>query len=68
MESFDRCNSLALDLMSRVQAGVDSSTVDDYRAGPTLALAAAFLGPGQAHRAAQDIDEAQMSIDRHINF
>jgi hypothetical protein len=67
-EAFDGYDILALDLKRWIQAGVDSSSVDNDRTSSTFSLAAAFLGTCQAQRPSQEINKTQMSIDHHAYF
>ena len=62
-----RADVAALDLADRDEAAVDDLAVDEDRARPALALAAAFLRPGQAQVQAQDVQEAAPARDRDLD-
>ncbi len=57
-QAFDRPELRAIGLADRHEAAVDHLAVEDDRAGAALALAAAFLGAGEAEVLAQHVEEA----------
>ena len=56
-QALDGLDGGAIRLIREHQAGVDGLAVHEHRARAALALAAAFLGPGQAQVLAQHVDE-----------
>ena len=44
------------------QAGVDPPVVDQHRAGAALAAVAAFLGAGQGHALAQEVEQGHPRV------
>ena len=66
-QALDRANVPALDLADRHEAAVDDLAVEQHRARPALALAAALLGPGQAEVQAQDVEQAAPAGDGDLD-
>jgi hypothetical protein len=51
----------------QLQAAVDRLAVDEYRAGPALAMVATFLGAGQLQLFAQQVEQRYVWRDRQGN-
>ena len=50
------------------QTGVDPASVDDHRAGTTLAVVATLFGTGEVEMFAQRIEKSCSSVDREITL
>ena len=65
-EALDRNDLHALVHDREREAGIDPATVDNDRAGTTLAVVAALLGPGQVQVLAQGVEQGGSRVDLKI--
>jgi len=65
-ESFDGLDLRADGLQGEHQATVDRPTVDQHGAGAALAVAAAFLGTGQADAIAEGVEQPGARLDHAL--
>src|SRR5262245_901901 len=64
-QPFDGLNLAPAHLQRQHQAGIDRGAVYQDGAGSAIAVAASFLGPGQAHAIAQKLKQRVARIDQH---
>ena len=65
-ETFDGRDAVAFVHHREREAGVDAASVDDHRAGATLAVIATFLGAGEVQVVAQRVEQrgARVELER----